>query len=193
MKSGIYTITNKLNGHRYVGSAVNLKKRWSKHKSCLFGSSHHSIYLQRAWNKYGEDAFEFEVLEHWEPEFLISMEQWWMNMLRPEYNIAPVAGSSLGYKHTGAAKVKMAATQTGNTKATGNTNALGYKHTKEAKKRISAALKGNTHARGLKGRKQSESHRAKRVASQMGHEVSPETRAKISATLKRRHKCRRSI
>ena len=165
IRSGVYEILNKTNGHRYVGSAVAMDKRWAKHKSDLFGNSHHSTYLQNAWNKYGEDAFEFEVLEQWEPEFLVSMEQWWMNMLRPEYNIAPVAGSSLGCKHTDVAKAKMSVAQTGNTKALGNTNVLGYKHTKDAKKKISAALKGNTHARGLRGYRQSESHRAKRAAA----------------------------
>ncbi len=98
MNSGIYIIENTKNGHRYVGSAVDLKDRFRCHRQRLCRGKHRNAHLQRAWNKYGEDAFEFEVLEHWEPEFLISMEQWWMNMLHPEYNIAPVAGSNLGMK-----------------------------------------------------------------------------------------------
>jgi len=98
MNSGIYTITNKMNGHRYVGSAVDLGARFSHHLHHLREEKHCNGHLQNAWNKYGEDAFLFEVVEEWEPEFLISMEQWWMNMLQPEYNIVPVAGSSLGRK-----------------------------------------------------------------------------------------------
>jgi len=107
MNSGIYTITNKKNGHRYVGSAVDLGARFRHHLHHLREGKHCNGHLQNAWNKYGEDAFLFEILEYWEPEFLISMEQWWMNMLCPEYNIVPVAGSSLGHKFSDEARSKL--------------------------------------------------------------------------------------
>ena len=129
MKSGIYSITNIINGHRYVGSAVSLGNRLATHKRSLLRGTHRNGHLQSAWNKYGEDVFEFEVLERWEPEFLVGMEQWWMNMLRPEYNIAPVAGSCLGVTHTDESRAKMSAWQKG--------RAL----TKEHKANISAAKK----------------------------------------------------
>ena len=71
MKSGIYQILNKLNNKIYVGSAVNLSNRWSTHKCKLKQNKHGSPILQNAWNKYGEDAFKFEVLEHvTNPEWL---------------------------------------------------------------------------------------------------------------------------
>ena len=73
-RSGIYTITNIANGHRYVGSAVDMGRRWSQHKGSLLSNRHHSIYLQRAWNKHGENTFEFEVLEQWGLEFLIGKD-----------------------------------------------------------------------------------------------------------------------
>ena len=161
MKSGIYTITNNTNGHRYVGSAVDINGRWAAHKSALLGNKHHSIYLQRAFNKYGEAAFKFEVLEHWESEFLIGMEQLWINWLRPEYNMAPVAGSQLGMMHTAEANAKNSAAHKGRklTKGhkaklsaakIGNTNALGYRHTAKTKEKISRANLGNTHTLGHK-------------------------------------------
>ena len=109
MNSGIYSIKNIINGHRYVGSAVDLSARESHHLHHLREGKHSNGHLQNAWNKYGEDVFEFEVLERWEPEFLVSMEQWWMNILRPEYNIAPVAGSSLGRKFSDETIAKLSA------------------------------------------------------------------------------------
>jgi len=166
MKSGIYCIENKTNGHRYVGGAVDLKQRKHQHLSSLRGNRHHSRYLQRAWNKYGEDAFEFSVIEYWEPEFLVSFEQWWMNMLRPEYNIAPVAGNTLGVKHTDEARANMAAAQTGK------------KHTKEHRANVSAAKRGNTNTLGHTLTKE---HKAKISESLMGHNTTDETRAKLSA------------
>ncbi len=61
---GIYSITNTQNCKRYIGSAVCFRTRWNHHRSDLRNGKHYSLKLQRAWNKYGESAFEFEVLFH---------------------------------------------------------------------------------------------------------------------------------
>ena len=61
--SGIYAIVHIETGRKYVGSAVNLTKRWNIHRHGLRNKKHHSAALQRAWDKYGEAAFSFEVLE----------------------------------------------------------------------------------------------------------------------------------
>lgn len=61
---GVYIINNKLNGHNYVGSSVNIKKRFSRHKTELRQNKHPNRYLQRAWNKYEEENFEFIHTEH---------------------------------------------------------------------------------------------------------------------------------
>ena len=61
--SGIYAIVNKVNGKRYVGSAVNFKKRAIIHKYHLKKGTHHCEHLQRAWNKYGPESFAFVILE----------------------------------------------------------------------------------------------------------------------------------
>src|SRR5258707_13712753 len=60
--SGIYKITCTANKRIYIGSAVNLRQRRSEHFSGLQHSTHHNPILQNAWNKYGPDAFTFEVL-----------------------------------------------------------------------------------------------------------------------------------
>ena len=49
--SGVYQITNKVTGKFYIGSAVNFRKRWNTHKSCLRNNKHANKHLQRAWNK----------------------------------------------------------------------------------------------------------------------------------------------
>lgn len=58
----IYAITNKNNDKKYIGSSVRPDKRFSEHKHYLRKGNHHSFILQAAWNKYGENAFEFKVI-----------------------------------------------------------------------------------------------------------------------------------
>lgn len=104
--SGIYTITNNINNKIYVGScATSIKQRFCNHKNELLKGIHRNTYLQNAINKYGIDNFEFEILEECLPEYCVSTEQYWMNMLNVcnrkfGYNLAPVAGNSLGQKRT---------------------------------------------------------------------------------------------
>ena len=100
MASGIYQIRNLLNGHRYIGSAINLKRRWITHLRSLRSGQHHNRHLQAAYNKYGEQSLIFSVLKYVEPEGLIKCEQSYFDTLLPEYNLCPIAGSPFGYQHT---------------------------------------------------------------------------------------------
>src|SRR5229473_6154293 len=59
--SGIYKITCTANKRIYIGSAVNLRKRKNEHWNAFKRNQHHNRHLQRAWDKYGEQAFTFEV------------------------------------------------------------------------------------------------------------------------------------
>lgn len=63
MNQGIYKIINVVNNKFYVGSAVNLRKRKSRHFSELRMGRHNNRHLLAAWNKYGEQAFIFVVVE----------------------------------------------------------------------------------------------------------------------------------
>jgi len=100
--SGIYEIKNTLTNQRYIGSSVNIHSRWKLHLYQLKRNKHHSIYLQRVWNKYGEKHFEFNILETCEPikETLILLEQKYIDGLKPEYNSSITAGSPLGCKRS---------------------------------------------------------------------------------------------
>lgn len=62
-KIGIYCIKNQVNNKMYIGSSLNILRRFREHKKVLKYEVHHSYHLQNAWNKYGEDSFSFEILE----------------------------------------------------------------------------------------------------------------------------------
>lgn len=74
MKTGIYKITNTINGKVYVGSAVDIKKRWRDHKWHLNNNKHHNSHLQSSWNKYGINSFNFEILLECEISELLTFE-----------------------------------------------------------------------------------------------------------------------
>lgn len=63
MKAGVYLISNNVNGKCYVGSTIHLDQRRKQHFSRLAHNKHVNKHLQNAYNKYGREAFESEVLE----------------------------------------------------------------------------------------------------------------------------------
>lgn len=102
----IYQIKHIESGRVYVGSAVNPRHRCNEHRSRLNAGIHSSRYLQNAWNKYGEDAFAFEIIE---PvlftEDLITREQYWIDTLRAAdnrygFNVMSNATSPVGVKRS---------------------------------------------------------------------------------------------
>lgn len=61
---GIYRITHIDSGKSYIGkTGMNFGDRWDSHRALLRAGKHSNSYLQNAWNKYGESAFEFAVVE----------------------------------------------------------------------------------------------------------------------------------
>lgn len=112
-EAGVYQILNKVNGKRYVGSSVDVSKRWREHRNSLHRGEHANLHLQRAWALY-TGQFAFSVLEYVpEPERLTEREQHYIDTLRPEYNIAPVAGSTLGKACAENTKAKISLALTG--------------------------------------------------------------------------------
>jgi group I intron endonuclease len=81
MKTGIYTITNNVTKHIYVGAASNVTKRLNDHLCSLRKNIHVNNYMQNSWNKYGEGSFTFELLEECNKTYLYSQEHYWCNML----------------------------------------------------------------------------------------------------------------
>jgi hypothetical protein len=78
-ESGVYQIRCVKNGKIYVGSAVNLQKRWYQHRRSLQRGEHRNRYLQQTWNKYGEENFDFEILEFVGVSHLLQAEQEWID------------------------------------------------------------------------------------------------------------------
>lgn len=110
--SGIYKITNLINNKFYIGSAVNIKKRWKYHRRDFRRGKHHSTHFQRAWNKYGAENFKYEVLIRCPKEYLLKLEQWFLDTYTPwknkiGYNVSKIAGSCLGTKRTKEQREKM--------------------------------------------------------------------------------------
>lgn len=158
---GIYRIICLATNKVYIGSAGNLAKRWRDHLRKLRLNRHQNEYLQRAWNKYGEAAFRFEVLELVMPWSLLDREQYWLDKLKP-YN--PVVGFNIAHHantpvHTPEVIAKLRAASTG--KSPSN----------QTRAKLSAANKGKS---------LSSEHRAKISASSKGKVRSTETRAKMS-------------
>lgn len=60
---GIYCIENLVNHKKYVGQSIDIYRRWNDHKNELNNNRHHNVYLQRSWNKYQENNFQFYILE----------------------------------------------------------------------------------------------------------------------------------
>jgi group I intron endonuclease len=114
LRSGIYFIQNILTGCIYVGQAKCITQRKAAHLCELRKGTHRNSYLQRAWNKYGEQAFRFGVLERCPLDKLCEREQWWMDHhgvgdMSKTYNLDTVAQSSRGRKVSEATREKIRA------------------------------------------------------------------------------------
>ena len=88
MKTGVYKITNQINGKFYIGSSKDLIRRKKDHFRLLKKGVNHNILLQRAVNKYGIDNFIFEILVECSEDLLFTIEQKLVDELKPDYNIA---------------------------------------------------------------------------------------------------------
>ena len=99
MKNVIYKIRNVINDKFYVGSTVDSRKRFWAHRKALRLGNHDCIHLQRAWDKYGEDCFKFEVIEQLNSkEELYPAEQKWLDEHFGKdycYNVAAHADSPM--------------------------------------------------------------------------------------------------
>jgi group I intron endonuclease len=125
---GIYVISNKVNSKMYIGKSSDLYNRLSVHRKDLNLNKHYNDHLQNAWNKYGENNFDFSVLELINEEFIDSKEIFYIEFYKtnnPQY----------GYNKT-----------------IGGEGATGYKHTEEMKKQIGDSCRGKKWSQETKDR-----------------------------------------
>jgi group I intron endonuclease len=167
-QSGVYRIDGP-NGKFYIGSSKTCEYRWRQHQWFLNRGEHPNRMLQRAWTKYGSDAFTFSVIEVVCESLLIETEQKWIDetqACKKGYNIRLIAESNAGLRHSEEAKRKLSEAH------------MGRKHgpmSEEQKAHYSALYKG---------RKLSEETRKRMSESRLGRSISDETRKKISESHK---------
>ena len=87
-KCGIYSIFNTFNGKKYIGSSKDIYNRLHEHLHNLRAGNSHNKHLQAAWNRYGEENFQFNVLEFCKEEERFNKEQYYIDFMKPEYNFA---------------------------------------------------------------------------------------------------------
>lgn len=183
-KSGIYKIVNNITGKFYIGQTYNLWKRKKDHWYKLLGNRHRNQHLQHAWNKYGEDNFEFVPIVICELKELNYYEQKCVDLLNPYYNIRlECVNNNLGLKHTEETKRKI---------SLGN---KGKQFSEETRRKISEYQKSYTHplssdetkmkiSLSHKGKTFSEEHRRNLSLAVKGTHHSKETREKMSISRK---------
>lgn len=150
---GVYQIRNKINDKRYIGSSKDVESRWNTHRKELQEGNHHNMYFQRAWNKYEEGDFVFEIREEvtGDQKALLDAEQIYLDKGFNSgilYNIARRAGKwRIGLANY--CKIH------GHSKSM-----LGKHHTQETKDNLSKQLKEwhrtHDHPRGMLGKRHSE-------------------------------------
>jgi group I intron endonuclease len=132
-KIGIYLWFNDLTTDFYVGSSINLGRRFSSYfsKSYLIHPKNKNMIICKALNKYSYDKFSLIIIENCNKEDLVEREQYWIDNLKPTYNILNTAYNSIGYKHTEESKVLMSELAKLRT------------HTEDTKSKIKDALSGS--------------------------------------------------
>ena len=171
--SGVYQIVNEVNGKSYVGSSVDINGRWRKWRSYARKNTlRYPSMLVKAFQKYGIEHFTFILLEECEPtkEALENLEQHYIDLLKPEYNILPKAYSAIGNKSRKGQK------QTDEEKENHRKAAIAMMSDPEVRAKISRAMTGvkKNYVTATTGTHRSEETKQKIIES---HKLSEKTKA----------------
>ena len=82
MNIGIYLIRNKKDGKVYIGKSLDIKNRWNSHRSKLKRNVHGNRLLQKAYNEYGKENFEYKAVEYCEENELDEKEIYWIKIFK---------------------------------------------------------------------------------------------------------------
>ena len=210
---GIYKIKNKINGKVYIGKSINIKRRWIQHRGHFNKNNKRKSYFERSWIKYGEDNFEFSIIEIIENNNLLNdREKYWItyyksNNPKYEYNVSK-GGDGRSAPCSEETKQNISKALKG--KMAGEKHPLYGKHhskeakekmsiaqtgkhlTEETKRKISNANTGKHHteetkrkiSEGNKGKIVSEESKKKMSEAQKGKNLSEKHKQKLSEALK---------
>lgn len=142
--TGIYKITNTINGKCYIGKAVNVEVRLRQHKT----GYHSNIHLQSSIKKYGIDKFKFELLEECTRDKLSERERYWIKYYNSfgsgGYNLTEGGdgGNFKYYTYEQRSKMLKGHKVSDETRRKISESHKGRKMSEESKKRMSESHKG---------------------------------------------------
>lgn len=175
MKKGIYIIKNKINNKVYIGQSKKLSQRYAGHIRRIKTKTHHNEILQRAFEKYGIDSFEYDILEEVLDDSLLNeREKYWIDFhggINNEnvYNLKdPLLNEYSDYVRS-----KLSKTNSGE-----NNPNYGHEWTEEMKQKASDRKKGKTWEE-LYGEDKAKEMKKNASKSQEGRTHSEETKEKI--------------
>jgi len=198
-KTGVYKIQSTIKSKRsYIGSSIDINRRKQDHLKNLRKNIHHSLKLQRHYNKYGESDLQFSILLGCEKEDLIKIEQYFIDSYKPYFNCSPTAGNCLGVKHSIKTKKKLSNQRIGQ-----KNNFYGKHHSEETKQKNREAHLGklltDEHkqniGKGHLGQKRSEIAKYNMSEAQkrrVRNPASEETKKKMSEAQKKQWKIKKS-
>jgi hypothetical protein len=125
-KCGVYRWINTLKGESYIGSSIDISKRLSQYfnYNYLIDDKNKRMIICKSLLKNGYSNFALEILEYCDKSVLIEREQFYLDLLKPEYNVLKIAGSTLGFKHSESTIEKMKNAKKGNKNYTYGTKRL---------------------------------------------------------------------
>lgn len=126
-KSGIYLWTSLTTGKRYVGSSINLRRRFLEYYNTKYLILYKNMAICNALLKYGYSKFSLEILEYCDINVLFEREKHYFDVIKPEYNIAMTPGSPHQGTHSKEVRQKMSESRKGI-----NHPFYGKKHNEEA-------------------------------------------------------------
>ncbi len=161
MTSGVYLITNKINGHKYVGGSVDIKVRIQQHKRSV--DIKNSV-IDKAIAKYGKENFNYQIITTLPPDWKIigKHEKYWIKFYntfkdKKHYNLTEGGEGVVGFKYSDEYKKKKSESMLGE-----KNHFFGKKHSDETKKIISQKNKGLN--KGISKTKESNIKRSKSIS-----------------------------